>query len=374
MIEPPASAILRTRRLLPRFSLADLLLLIALACTGVVIVQRWEAWGVWLTLDGRWHPSASYDLALAEGCLCAAPPVFTPDECQVFVLAPDSKAVNLWDPHQGHLVRSFRGHAGLVRRFDLSADSRRLVTVSDDRTAIVWEIATGLPVSTPFRHPQTVLCAAFSPDGRFMATGCADEIVRLWEVDTCRFKRTFNGHRGTVQRVAFSRSGEEIFSEDSIGGESHGGSYITDETTRVWDAAAGTCLQAWNMSSGTAGGPEIPIEVSRRLNHPRDFNLESHDGRWVIRDDFPRAEYLFDRTTQCRACTLAGCPVLFSPGDTYLVTADDVDKITLWTQRHPPEWWGHFHRPEVWAAIGILAAWGWVRWGRHKFRPLHNGN
>ncbi len=62
-----------------------------------------------------------------------------------------------------------------------SPDGRRLVSVSEDRTAKFWDPATGQEVMDLRGHADQVLGVAFSPDGRTLATASGDQTVRLWD-------------------------------------------------------------------------------------------------------------------------------------------------------------------------------------------------
>ena len=61
-----------------------------------------------------------------------------------------------------------------------SPDGTRVVTASEDRTARLWDAATGKPLGEPMKHADAVGYAAFSPDGTRIATASQDETARLW--------------------------------------------------------------------------------------------------------------------------------------------------------------------------------------------------
>ena len=48
--------------------------------------------------------------------------------------------MKIWDSRTGKLVRSFRGHTGLVSSLAFSPDGRRLVSGSRDTTVKVWDL------------------------------------------------------------------------------------------------------------------------------------------------------------------------------------------------------------------------------------------
>ena len=54
--------------------------------------------------------------------------------------AGEDSTVKIWDSHTGKLVRSFRGHTGLVSSLAFSPDGRRLVSGSRDKTVKVWDV------------------------------------------------------------------------------------------------------------------------------------------------------------------------------------------------------------------------------------------
>ena len=63
-----------------------------------------------------------------------------------------------------------------------SPDGKRIVTASEDKTARLWDAASGKPIGEPLKgHEGAVISAAFSPDGKRIVTASADKTARLWD-------------------------------------------------------------------------------------------------------------------------------------------------------------------------------------------------
>ena len=71
-------------------------------------------------------------------------------------------------------------HDGSVNSAAFSPDGKRVVTASDDRTAQLWDAATGAPIGQPLQHAGPVYGAWFSPDGERVATASGDKTARVW--------------------------------------------------------------------------------------------------------------------------------------------------------------------------------------------------
>ena len=64
-----------------------------------------------------------------------------------------------------------------------SPDGKRVVTASQDRTARVWEVATGKVLLILEGHTRAIQSAVFGPDGKRVVTVSDDETVRVWSAD-----------------------------------------------------------------------------------------------------------------------------------------------------------------------------------------------
>ena len=75
-----------------------------------------------------------------------------------------------------------RGHSGAVRSVTFSADSKFLLTASDDKTLKVWSLPTRKFQCSLSGHSNWVKSGVFSPDTRLALSGSDDKTVRLWDL------------------------------------------------------------------------------------------------------------------------------------------------------------------------------------------------
>ena len=65
-----------------------------------------------------------------------------------------------------------------VNSAQFSPDGQRVVTASEDRTARLWDAATGKAIGEPMKHEDAVYSAQFSPDGQRVVTASDDGTAR----------------------------------------------------------------------------------------------------------------------------------------------------------------------------------------------------
>jgi len=169
------------------------------------------------TADGAWPSSPAVTVIRYE------PPGMKP--AQLATAPPEEKPEILLQS----------GHAGPVTAVVWSADNKLLLTASEDRTAILWEVATGRQLRTLQGHAGEVHSVAFSPDGRLALTGGEDSRAILWNLTTGRRKGSFPSEYFRVAAVGFTPDAREVL---LAGGN----------TASLYDAATGRLLRSFRQS------------------------------------------------------------------------------------------------------------------------------
>jgi len=220
------------------------------------------------------------------------------------------------DDQQPRLVVQL-GHASEgVTATAYSPNGRFILTGSYDKTACLWDAASGRELRRFSGHAEPVNAVAFSPDGRLILTGSGtvenskDNSARLWDIETGRELRRFEGHTSGILSIAFSAEGNQVLT----------GGY--DKSVRLWDAATGRQLK-------------ILTEVRTFVTA---VGFVPH-GPYVVIGAYLRAASLWDSSTgtQVRTFTPPGPPVpsvtalAVSPDGRTLAVAGEADHITrLW--------------------------------------------
>ncbi len=93
-----------------------------------------------------------------------------------------------------------------VKAVAFSPDGKTVITGSQDKTARLWDAATGQPLGQTLTHQGSVRAVAFSPDGKTVITGSWDKTRTFWDAVTAR-PRPESRRIAAVNAVVFSPDG-----------------------------------------------------------------------------------------------------------------------------------------------------------------------
>ena len=156
--------------------------------------------------------------------------------------------------------RVLRGHADIVHSVALMPDGKRIVTGSSDRTARIWDAATGKELLQLKNHNGLVWGVAVSRDGARIVTGAwGGGQVLVWDAKTGERLRELKGHTDDVNGVAVTPDGRVLTGSD-------------DQTARVWALDTGAELlqlkghtdHVYGVALTPDGAASSPLRPTRR--------------------------------------------------------------------------------------------------------------
>ncbi|KAG0255238.1 hypothetical protein BGZ95_005817, partial [Linnemannia exigua] len=93
-----------------------------------------------------------------------------------------------------------------------SSNGQWIVTSSKDNTVRLWDISSGLLISSFSGHTHRIITCTFSPNCSHIVSTDYEGYVRLWEVDTSRAILDLDRPTSPVLTVAYSPDGRSILS------------------------------------------------------------------------------------------------------------------------------------------------------------------
>ncbi len=189
------------------------------------------------------------------------------------------------------------GHEALIHAAAVSADGHHALTGSADRTAILWDVASGTS-KTVLRHPDTVMAVAFTENDGEVVTGSFHGSIRWWKP---------NGPAEVIKEVRITAAPPDIFERYLVFeraflktfGLSHAG-FIDD----LPDEQRRTIGDAWNASIITLGDASFPKALLEDIT-VSDIRFSANT-RYALVTNLRGIAAVWDLTTGHRVLDLDG--------------------------------------------------------------------
>jgi len=260
-----------------------------------------------LQLDGAWRDLRERIVLGHENPVRSA--AFSRDGHRI-VTASSDKTARIWDAATGKAIgEPLKGHEGAVWSAAFSPDGKRVVTASDDKMARMWDAASGKAIGEPLKgHESGVLSAAFSPDGQRIVTSSGDRTARIWDAGGGEaILELLKGHVRGVISAAFSPDGKRIVTAS------------WDRTARIWDAASGKAIGELKGHEGDVNGAAFSPDGQRIVTASDDKTARI----WDAASDKAIGEPL-------KGHAGAVMSAAFSPEGKRIVTASDDETARIW--------------------------------------------
>jgi WD40 repeat protein len=262
------------------------------------------------------------------------------------------RLVNRWplpDLPGPALRRVLAAHSDVVRAVAIAPDGKWLVTGSADRTARIWDAATGQERAT-LTHPGEVHEVAVAPDGGWLATETGDGTIRIWDVVTWQTLVTLPGSSAPVTAIAITPDGSQLATATAR----------HSQAVQIWDTGtwrnlatfAGIAGQTraiavapdghW-VATGHGGGPLSIWDVpgGRLLTtiggHGKSVQAAAvaPDGRWLATGSSDRTVRIWDTRTWKTRDILTGHldavnAVAVAPDGRWLATGSSDRTVRIW--------------------------------------------
>ncbi|KAJ1566550.1 hypothetical protein HK096_001108, partial [Nowakowskiella sp. JEL0078] len=175
----------------------------------------------------------------------------------------------VWDINSGLKISTLRGHAGEIFQVMISRDFGQVITASFDNTVKIWDIASAVELQFIERHKGWVLALGALSDDIVIVGGSFDYIVKAFNAFSGKEICTLENRRGPFQAVVVL----QLTHYKSASSLVHYASSTTVGKSSLYETAALRSKQAANsLRKGQLNNFLLFAKKKSNNTIPHDFN------------------------------------------------------------------------------------------------------
>ncbi len=177
------------------------------------------------------------------------------------------KSLKVWNLETGKCLMTLKGHTLCVNSIAITPDGKKIVSCSDDETLKLWDLETGKCLDTFIGHKRDVKAVAITPDGTRAVSGSEDETLKLWDLETGECLMTLEGHTDQIWiwGVTVTSDGARVVSAS------------IDKTLKVWHLETGECLATLKGHTDSVYGVAVTPDGKKVVSGAYDKTLKVWD-------------------------------------------------------------------------------------------------
>ncbi|PTB62058.1 hypothetical protein BBK36DRAFT_1186315 [Trichoderma citrinoviride] len=172
-------------------------------------------------------------------------------------------AASRWDA----CLQTLEGHGTFVSSVAFSHDSKMLASASWGGTAKIWDVASGICISTlreAISKPQ-FSHVAFSHDSKFLASTTPNNDIELWDAVTSTCDKILKGHHSVIRSIAFSHDSRILAAA------------FQDCIIKLWDTISGICTFKLNGHSKSVDSIAFSQDFTTLVSASADSSIRFWD-------------------------------------------------------------------------------------------------
>lgn len=213
------------------------------------------------------------------------------------------KTIRKWDLITRTLEKSYEGHEAPILCLEITKDQNYLLSGSEDRAIIIWDLYTDLKRKIP-AHLSPVSCVKANPLTDSIISASWDKTIKIWSFHTIKLKAILLGHTDAIKALAVSPSGKLLASAGK------------DKLIKIWDLETNklkNCLEGHQKTINVlrfslygdfliSGSNDKTMKLWNMNKFKLKKTIEGHTkditGVWILSDDKKLVSASLDMTVK----------------------------------------------------------------------------